>query len=912
MRVPEPFNYLGKITGRKPKRKGPKKVSKKDAVINLLASQIVRDPMEEKFAIDLKGKGGVNREILFPTEIKGQFLLHTIQHDPVTNKTHHFSGKVLVKRGGKVEFQDDEKIVIYDSIDRFFSRHHPVSPPSRDEFNAAEFLNQIAHAWGLSGSIDIDDQIFLPKEGSYSQNCMTTLLDLIDDLEFPEPFKENIFNNNKIKEKMKMSLKNSIELARLIEQMRKREKRWKKVRNFLIRLINDNQEDGIPVLIQTGFIGHCGYIIYHRGYFTITNRGASHPNNPSGTFYFTINTSLLKKNIRNREFLKCLVGLTDEETFMNFHPHFEEKIVEEGEEYIIIKGTLKDKLEAEYKFMESRAPQKIGNCTFANLMSAMYPLAIFIHIDLLREEPEQRSQSKRGSNIDYKAFTFAVRTKILEKGIPYFGVGNDQFNKDYLTALKKMTIKIKNYEDRGAYSKPERRVKIHHLCQYYSDKLSTENLAVNSYLKFMNEIIRLHFPGVNQEKAEELLKGKKNAWIIWHDETSDTYPIAYIDKRGRLSSALLPNSRISTLKKFHRKFPLESRIPIEDLDPKNQNRARIYDEVQKLSVGLISSTEEQILLKDLEPGTWFVRESRESIGEFVVTYVDNERTIQTWMLTPENLNMTIRTFYVHFERAKQLNSLYIKNTLKSFPSDEEIETPEVFEKPQYDFGALTPVDTSAGSRDDKALMLVRDFQHFMTLLRKVGVTHDVVKKIMIEEDLPFGTWFLRPSFKDPKRMALVVKLPNEEGLPQVIKWSYPISDVLKIYPKLIKGLRKYKDIQFNNNLSWEKLPEEIKTEIRTYEKPMGLFESLQEKSHKGMDFELAAAVLRNDKHRSPIWLVRESQSDAEILVFSLLQPGDQFSESRYTFEEFLDHGLFRDGSFDSLCRMFGHFISPGT
>nr|NGX58752.1 hypothetical protein [Chlamydiota bacterium] len=543
----------------------------------------------------------------------------------------------------EVRVRDDGRIVedgippkVYESLAEFQSVNKCVSPPDQECWEKGAEKNLLGHVWGLQGYSPINDTFGISKEGRMWEASAGSLLKVNEDLKIPDQFGENVFNDPDMKATMENALNQVKEIRKLHDSGD-----WVKAGEEIIRMI----ETGQPVLIPSGFPQHAVYFTYHNGRLALTNRGYTHSKNQSGTYYFKVDEDILINKLGDSSFVSKLLGNTTKEGFLSFQP-YEDVSKPKG-----FGGKMFNDLGLTRIGFDKKQPQKAGNCSFANCIASMHALA---NLRSVAKEPlkggESISDRANQFKVDYKAYTFEVRTRILEASAENLGAEEPGFINDFMQAHTKMESKLKNYEDAGKFGKVSERKKILDMCQHYSAKVNemAENIPeAKARIEFIEQHVSMHFPNLNRITAFTLLKGKPNKWVMRPSRVEGLYTVAFTDEHGHVYEIRLPDDEINTMEKFGEKFPVDQKLSEEDLFkyPDQKKAMNMYREIQKLSVGKKSATEVRMILKGKKPDTWIIRQSRSVNGQFVLSTVDDKNNIIIRRLTGGTLTFTPEEFY---------------------------------------------------------------------------------------------------------------------------------------------------------------------------------------------------------------------------------------------------------------------------
>jgi len=411
--------------------------------------------------LSLQCQGEKNVVFLSPKSVPGkpQYKICTYKKKNRETKRKYYKIKIL--ESGMLRAKG-QKFLSFDDFRN--SPLNPQSPPER--IDLVQLQNQFAHAWGLKGKIRIVEGFVADKEGSFWRTSAGTILKVVKEMDLSNDFGfSNDFNTPEIKSALKSALEGIKELGIL-----RRDKHPQAVGRKIIKLINQ----GKPVVIPSGYSdddgGHAIYITYYRGYLAFTNRGSRHANNKPGTYYFKVNEEKLKREIKDKKFVRKLIARGTESEFLAFQPF-------KGNEDSY-RGEMVEILGLSFAGFDPKKDQKVGNCTFANCIAAMHAVAT---LKTLNNRPlfDRVNELK----LHYKAFTFEIRKGILETSVEAFGLECPQFNKDLRKAVKKMNRKYESYKRRNTFPGQEKEIK--RVCRHYSEAITNlaNHLSVNSSSK---------------------------------------------------------------------------------------------------------------------------------------------------------------------------------------------------------------------------------------------------------------------------------------------------------------------------------------------------------------------------------------------------------------------------------------------
>ncbi len=590
-------------------------------------------------------KPGISRTIILPDEdCHYDYQVITISRGARSTGDTYSYGYVTVGSNGKITYSTTgARNRSFDTFEAFQRALDVKQPLSTKEFERLNTHNQFAHAWGLSGFVDRGDGIGFDKEGSYHEISAQTLMDQLDDLEFPSGV-DNYFNEPEVKEAMRRALEDCIELRHL-----RFEKGKRATADKLIELIRASDAKDTPVLIPTGYSGHAVYMTYYRGVLAITNRGARHSSNRSGTHYFKVDPDVLMRNLEDKAFAKKFLGhRINSDTFKAFQP-YENRWAASG-----YRGEMMSALRLTPLGVDKKAGQKVGNCTFANCIASMHTIAT---LKSMKDRPLGRSTVISRADeykVEYKAFTFAVRAKVLEKASTLAGLETSEFHDDFVDAYGKMGAKLKNYEERGSS-----KASIVPICEYYRAKvngLTEGNPEVRKQVEFIEKVPLMHYPGMSREDAKAVLaRMDVGSWLVKRstERGQAVYKVCYKNDAGRIRFMGLPSKDMKTMEDFEKRFKKDKQVPTYALPENKQDMARLYLKAQELSVGKMSFTEAQLHLKKQGSGIWLVRESRTIRGLFVVEKVEESGHIISTRLDEEHLKELIGKFDDKYPKAKK-------------------------------------------------------------------------------------------------------------------------------------------------------------------------------------------------------------------------------------------------------------------
>lgn len=619
-------------------------ISKKEIVFEQLNSLArAREPARKNIYIaELKPNHVGITHLLNPSSRNSltnpSFYLYTLKLESNQNLPEITNVHLTVLHDGKIQFKEGHTLKSYDTFAEFQSEYNVVRFPDHKNCEKAAQIKQLSHAWGLKGYAKINEDFLFKKEGRMWEESAETLFNANQDLEIPEEIGDNIFNQPE----MKNSVANAMEQIKTLRKLFDGGN-WSKAGQTIIEMI----ESGQPVTIPSGYPKHAVYYTYHNGVLTLTNKGLNHPNNESGTYYFHIDEDRLKYLLRNDRFTRMLLANTDQTGFLDFQPH-EDLLNPKG-----FSGGLLSWL-GDFTFLglDKKAPQKVGNCSFANCIAAMHSLAVLQSIaDTPLKEGETIIDRANELKVSYKAFTFEVRTRILEAAQEFFR-DDPVFLNDFMIAFSKINSKIKSYEDDGKFGRVSDRAKILKICRHYSQRIHEIAERVpeaTERIQFLEHHHEMYFPGLRLEETMKFLQGTRNKWLIRPSRTEGVYTVTYTDGEGIINNARLPSEAINTMQAFRERFPEESRVREEEICemfPEMKQTIEFYQAIKTLSVGKTSGSEIRNLLKGEIPGTWIIRESRSIYGQFVLSTVDENHRIVTRRLSEDILRShSLEEFY---------------------------------------------------------------------------------------------------------------------------------------------------------------------------------------------------------------------------------------------------------------------------
>jgi len=538
----------------------------------------------------------------------------------------------------------------YPDFETFKKSLQLVQPPSEKEIENLMLQRDLAHAWGLEGKIQLRDGIYMEKTGSRHEISAKAIDDQLDDLEFPTHL-DNEFTKPALKEAMRNALNGCIRLREIKGQVKNKEKTVADMRMEIVRQI----ESGEPVLIPTGISGaHAVYITYHNNILTITNRGDKSPETEFGTYYLSVKEDEFKSALEDDLFCRKIMGFMSRKEMYEFFPHGESSEM---------RGGILEKLETmELICIDKKSPQKVGNCTFANCIAAMHATACMKSLEKQPLNPGETLENRVDSlRVDYKAFTFAVRTKMLEKASDHFGPQHREFNQDLAQAVIKLNGKLAAFETAGKFRDVEERQQILGVCQYYSEKVNHvahDNPSIQRRMEFLNTLASLHYPEVTKEEAEEALRTSPNkTWLVRASREPGKFTVTYKDDKGMISNHRMPSDIIDDMESFRKRLPKERQLSLGQLRPELKQKVRFYQALQSLSNGKISDTEVKIYLQNKPVGSWMVRESRQISGALVLSQVvesEGGTQVVNVRLVGDDLKQNINEFLEQHDIKKRI------------------------------------------------------------------------------------------------------------------------------------------------------------------------------------------------------------------------------------------------------------------